>query len=354
MTIGLAIVGAGAIGAKHAEAAASAGVRLHSIVDSNLDRAEQLATRHEVSCTDDITAVLRADDVDAVAICVPNVFHKPLAVAAMEAGKHVLLEKPMGTNAAECREINRISKATGRVVQMGFVHRYTAVGKVAKSIVQQQRLGEIYHVTGQIYFRRGVPGLGRWFTNRELSGGGALIDVGVHLLDMAMFLLDFPELIDVRGQVHANFGRHMKDYVYSDMWAGPPDCNGICNVEDSAHAFIRFQNRVSFDLQVAWAGNFPPASLPTTMFGVFGDRGGMTFELFGDHIDLTYQESAKIFDEVVPAPDVNPFRDQLSDFAESIRTGKLLGATGQQGQIVQEIVDEIYASSMPQLEGALC
>lgn len=194
--------------------------------------------------------------------------------------------------------------------------------------------------------------MGKWFTTKELSGGGALIDIGVHLIDLSLHVLDFPEIADVSGQVHSIFGRRMRDYVFQHMWAGPPNCDGICDVEDSAHAFVRFRNGATLDLHVAWAGNFPEVSVPPTMMGFYGDQGGMGFQLFGDHVNYTRERAGQIVDERIDAPETVPFRDQLCDFATSIKTRQVHGATGRQGQVIQSIVDRIYDSSRP-YEGAL-
>lgn len=353
MSLNLAIIGAGSIGAKHAEAALAAGMRLGGIVDRDADRAAELATKYSVPHFTTEAAVLSDPAVQAVVIGVPNRYHRELAVAALRAGKDVLLEKPMAMCERECEEIAHVAASTGRLLQMGFVHRYTAVGRLAHQLVQENRLGNIYQVTAQVNLRRGVPGLGKWFTTKELSGGGALIDIGVHLLDLGLYLLGYPNVADVHGQVHSVFGRRMRNYVFENMWAGPANYDGICDVEDSAHAFIRFDNGVTFDLHVSWAGNFPEPSIPATLMAFFGERGGMSFELFGDHVNLAYENGNKVVDERIDAPETMMFRDQLLDFDKGIKLRRVLGAGAREGTIVQSIVDRIYQSSIP-YNTALC
>ena len=347
MSLKLAIIGAGSIGTKHAEAARAAGLDLAGIVDRDASRAAELAKIYEAPHFTEGAAVINDNSVDAIVICVPNRYHKDLAIGALQAGKDILLEKPMALNERECLEIAEVARATGRLVQMGFVHRYTAVGKVARKVIDQKRLGNVYHATAQVNLRRSVPGLGKWFTTKELSGGGALIDIGVHLIDLGMYLLNYPKVADVVGQVHSVFGRRMQNYVFENMWAGPPNHDGICDVEDSAHAFIRFQNGATFDLHVAWAGNFPEPSMPATLMGFLGERGGMAFELFGDHVNLTYENTNKVVDERLDAPDTLMFRDQLLDFAKGIQLREVQGPGVREGTIVQSIVDRIYNSSIP-------
>ncbi|MBL9162859.1 MAG: Gfo/Idh/MocA family oxidoreductase [Planctomycetaceae bacterium] len=344
----IGIIGAGAIGQKHAEAAQAAGATLRWIADLNSERAAELSSQFGGTPCNDPSMVLNDQAVDAVVIGVPNRLHHPLAVAALEAGKDVLLEKPMALTAAQCEEINDVATRTGRIVQIGFVHRYTAVGRLAKQIVSAGRLGHIYHAKAHLHIRRGVPGLGKWFTTKSVAGGGALIDVGVHLIDLALSTLGYPDVADVSGQVYSTFGRRMRGYVYENMWAGPPDWDGVCDVEDAAHAFVRFRNGATLELDVAWAGNFPEKSIPTSLMGFFGDAGGMTFELFGDHVILTSEQEGSLVDERFEAAAAEPFKDQFADFLRSIETREVTGANGCQGEVVQRIVDEIYLNSLPQ------
>ncbi len=347
MTVRVAIIGAGSIGVKHAQAAWAAGATVGCVVDADEARASALAEEFGAAHATSVLGALGDASIDGVVVCVPNCYHKALAIDALRAGKHVLLEKPMALNEAECQEINDVADSTGRVLQLAFVHRYTAVGQLAKQIAASQSLGEIYHAKAHLYFRRGVPGLGKWFTTKKLSGGGALIDLGVHLVDLAMYVLDFPTVESVCGQVYAKFGSRMNGYVYENMWAGPPNHEGVFDVEDSAHAFIRLVNGASLDLQIAWAGNFPEASMPMSLMGFFGDQGGITFELFGDHVLQSSEEGGAVVDVRLPAQETDPFRNQFADFITSIETQQLHGPTGVQGQMVQAIVDTIYRSSSP-------
>ena len=343
----IGIIGAGAIGLKHAEAAQQIGATIRCVADINLQKAVDLAEKFGGQPCEAAATAINDAETDAIIIGVPNHLHHEFAIAALEAGKDVLLEKPMAMSAAECAEINAVAARTGRMLQIGFAHRYTAVGRLARQIVDEGRLGEIYHAKAHLHFRRNVPGLGKWFTTKSISGGGALIDVGVHLLDLALWILGHPQVADVNGQVYANFGRRMRGYVFENMWAGPPDWDGVCDVEDAAHALVRFDNGATLDLNVAWAGNFPESSIPTSLMGFFGERGGMTFELFGDHATVTSERDGAVVDERIEAPTADFYRDQLADFFGSLENRRIAGPTGQDGETVQRIVDAIYRGSLP-------
>jgi len=345
MSIRLGIIGAGTIGGTHAAAAKATGLDVACVADIDAKAARSFARTHGIrEAFSDPKKVFASDGVDAVVIGVPNKFHKPLAVAAMKAGKDVLLEKPMALNRAECRQINAVAAQTKRVLQMGFMQRYTPVAVTARSFIDAGRLGKVYHIKANYYRRRGVPGLGGWFTTKALSGGGPLIDLGVHIIDLAMYLAGYPTPLRVSGKVYANFGKKMKKYLYESMWAGPPRFGGKCDVEDSAHALIRLDGGVSFEMNTTWAGNFPDDSV-NDLIGLFGDKGGVTFQLGGDTVKLATEEQGHNVDVVPKLRHAQPFEEQIKLFAHNVKTRTAPEASGRCGQIVQAILDAIYRSS---------
>ncbi|TWT41406.1 Gfo/Idh/MocA family protein [Botrimarina hoheduenensis] len=342
----LGILGAGAIGEKHANAATSVGVEVTRIVDRDGDRALALASNYDAASSNDPKSLWDDANVDAVVIGVPNCFHKPLAIDAMRAGKDVLLEKPMALTAVECDELMSVAEDTGRLLQVGYVHRFTAVGSGAKRVVDAGELGNVYHAKAHLFIRRGIPGLGGWFTTKAMSGGGCLIDLGVHLLDLSLFLLGQPTAVAVSGKTYSKFGVKMRDYVYESMWAGPPNYDGVFDVDDSAHAMITFDTGATLDLQVTWAGNLPSGALPDSLMGLFGDRGGLTFELFGDHLRLAHEIGGRNADSKLALPEADQMALQMVDFSNAVAARQHgVGATPAEGRKVQALVDAIYASS---------
>lgn len=340
----LGIIGAGTIGKKHVEAALEAGVEVAWVVDRQLDSARELAGTCGAESSDSPEDLWQDSATNSVVIAVPNYLHLPLANTALEAGKDVLLEKPMALTHKECLELSRVVETTGQILQVGYVHRYTAVAKVAKQLATGNKLGEIYHAQAMLYLRRGIPGLGHWFTDREYSGGGVLIDVGVHLIDLAMHLMGFPEVDQVLGQTFANFGVRMGDYHFDEMWAGPPNLSGTFNVEDAAQALVRFNNGAVLDLHVAWAGNYSK-QLPTSLMSFTGTQGGLSFELFGDEVNHSLEQEGSLVDGRTPVEQNDFFLEQMQDFARSVETRSVRQADVKQGCEVQAIVDAIYSSS---------
>ena len=342
----LGILGAGAIGAKHAEAAANSGVEVACVVDRDTARAAEVASVHGAESAGEPESLWKDASIDAVVIGVPNSFHKPLAIEAMRAGKDVLLEKPMALSAAECDELIAVAKETGRLLQIGYVHRYTAVGAAAKRVVDSGNLGDVYHAKAHLYVRRGIPGLGGWFTTKALSGGGCLIDLGVHLLDLSLHLMGQPTAVSVSGKAYSKFGVKLEDYVYESMWAGPPKFDGVFDVDDHATAMITFDSGATLDLQVTWACNLPDGTTPDSLMAFLGDRGGLSFELFGDHLKLRHEVAGRNADSRLALPEADQMAAQMADFAEAVAARKhRVGATPAEGRKVQALVDAIYASS---------
>ena len=347
MSIRLGIIGAGSIGAVHAKAAKEAGTTVARIADVDLAKAKELADDYDgCVATAEMKELFADDAINAVAVCVPNRWHKEIAIEAMRAGKDVLLEKPMGLNKSECEELNAVATETERVLQVGMVYRYSSAGQAAKEVVESGDLGTIYHAKAHLFRRRGVPGLGGWFTTKALSGGGPLIDLGVHIIDITSWLMGFPQPQRVSGKVYSHFGKRMKDYVYEDMWAGPPRLEGVCDVEDSAHAMVYFEGGCSLDLQVSWAINLPTPNMESAeTIGIFGDKGGLTFRLFGEHVDVATESYGRNVDTRILLTKTDQFVEQARGFAHCVKSRDTPQATGQQGYLVQSVIDAIYESS---------
>ncbi|MGI9429361.1 MAG: Gfo/Idh/MocA family protein [Bythopirellula sp.] len=347
MSIRLGIIGAGTIGEVHAQAATEAGQTVSRIADVDLSRAQDLAAEYPgCAATDQAGEVFADAAIDAVVVCVPNRWHKELAIAALQAGKDVLLEKPMGLNAGECSEIIAAAAEHKRILQIGMVYRYSAAGTAAKAVLESGDLGTIYHAKAHLYRRRGVPGLGGWFTTKELSGGGPLIDLGVHIIDISSWLMGFPKAERVSGKVYSFFGKRMKDYVYEDMWAGPPKLDGKCDVEDSAHAMIHFAGGCTLDLQVSWAINMPTLNMESAeTIGIFGDKGGLTFKLSGECVDVATEKFGRNVDEQILLAETDQFIEQAKEFAACVESRDTPTATGEHGLYTQSIIDAIYESS---------
>lgn len=348
MTIGLGIIGAGSIGRVHADAAQRNGCRVVGAWDFHPERAAALARDFGGRAVDAIDDFLALPEVDAVAIATPNSAHVGCAVKALAAGKHVLLEKPMALSVAECDRILAARDESRRVLQIGFVCRGSPTARLAKRLVESGRLGRVYHAKCSIYRRRGIPGLGGWFTTKAISGGGPLIDLGVHLIDLVRWLCGSPQALRASGATYANFGHPIDRYRFVEMWAGPPKPDGDFDVEDHATALLRFEGGLTVELNVTWAMNQPESALSDGV-RLFGDRGGVAFRIFERDLVLATEEEDRIVD-VVPKfgpedPLAGAWDEQYRQFIAAIERGVAPHASGEDGRAVQAIVEAIARSS---------
>jgi predicted dehydrogenase len=234
------------------------------------DRVRLVADTYNVPQTyHDYERLLERPDIDAVSVCLPNALHAPVSIEAMQAGKHVLVEKPLARNAAEGRAMLAAAKQHDRVLMVSFNYRHRGDVAWLKKYVDAGRLGEIYYAKAYWMRRAGIPRLGSWFVSKETAGGGPLIDLGVHVLDMAMYLMGEPHPVAVSGNTYAKFGpRNVKGWETTQFSAE----NKPYEVEDLASAFIRLDNGATLTLEASWATH----SSYGDDFGIalFGTEGG--------------------------------------------------------------------------------
>ena len=345
----IGIIGAGSIGRVHARHAAREGLSVVAAWDPVPEavealRAERSGVVHEAT----LESLLARRDLDGVVIAVPNDLHEPLAVQALQAGKHVLLEKPMATSVAACDRIIEAASRAGRQVQIGFVCRRLPAVELASALRVAGRFGRIYHAKASLYRRRGVPGLGGWFTTKSRSGGGPLIDLGVHLIDAVLEVMGRPRVLHASGATYANFGRRMKDYAFTHMWAGPPRLDGDCDVEDHATALLRCEGGATIEVNATWAMNVPDASLPDGL-AIFGDAGGCRFGMQDRTLTLATEAEGRPADLtphfVADDPMQQAWDAQARAFARMLASGGPAVATAAQGREVQAVIEAIYRSA---------
>ena len=202
----------------------------------------------------DYHEVLNDPEVDAISVCTPNNVHAAITIDALKAGKNVLCEKPAARTYQEALEMQKAQHESGKVLNIGVVNRFNDSVNRIKAYIDEGKLGEVYQVYASFRAHRSIPGLGGAFTTKAIAGGGALIDWGVHYLDIVMYCCGDPAVQTVTGQTFSQLGKDLKGYTYKDMWAGPPDLNGVYDVDDSVTAMIRTEGPV-ITLIGAWAEN---------------------------------------------------------------------------------------------------
>ncbi len=337
--LNLGIIGTGWPGQMHAEAIRAiqeANVYACADVDEARRRAfEESYVPEKAYCN--YEELLTDSRVEAVIVCLPNFLHFPATLAALEAGKHVLCEKPPTLNAAEMKVLREEAKKRGLIYCFSRQGRFTPAMRMARSFITEGRLGRIYHATATFVRSRGIPaGMGNWFTEKQRSGGGALIDIGIHALDSVWYLLGTPRPVSVSAQVFQNFA-HL---------AGVP----VFDVEDAAYAFIRFENHVVVQLETAWAGNLTDEIPPRQYFGrelvnstVFGTKATIRlnpFALFEDQNGVLVDVPLE-----VKAGGPNGFELQLRNFLASVQGNARPVNDADQAVALMEMLDAIYASS---------
>jgi len=340
--IRIGIIGAGNIGNVHIQTFKQLpdDVSIQAITDAYLPLAEQRAAEHGIpKCYSTAEELIADPDIDAVVIGVPNQWHAPIAIQALRAGKHVLLEKPMAIDVASAREIVRAQRESGKIVMIPHQMRWESIPLQVKEQVEQGALGTIYNAKVGWFRRKGIPGWGTWFTQREQSGGGPLIDIGVHMLDLAFFLMNNPKPVSVYGSTYAEFGPKKRGI---GTW-GKPNWNGTFDVEDLATALIKMEDGSTLSLEVSWAVHMDTDS--KHFIHLMGSEGGASIRgNEGKLLTETFERAMEV-NLTTPQNDEGG-RVRLSrHFVECIREGKEPTTSVMTGFTNNLILDAIYESS---------
>ena len=345
MTLGMGLIGAGGIAELHAQHMQEAGMELRGVCDVDIGRADKLATKYP-GCkkTDSLDELLSDKQIQAVIVAVPNVYHAPTAIAALKAGKDVLLEKPMAMNVTECDQIITAAMASDRILQMGFVCRCYPCTVAAMNFIRAGRLGHIYHAKAAFRRRRGIPGLGGWFTTKSMSGGGPLIDLGVHVIDLAWHLAGHPAPERASGACYSVFGSPIEKYTYKDMWAGPPRPDGTFDVEDAATGMIRFEDGLTLQVDAVWAANMPDEVLKDGVM-LWGDKGGMYLNHITGELRFIFEDCGHVVEVKPEYKEFIPWVEQLKRFRKAVETRETPDASADHGRMVQAMLDALYESS---------
>ncbi len=336
----LGIIGAGWPGQQHAIAARSnEEVRLYACADSDEQRLVDFQKEFRPERTfRSYEELIHDRAIDGVVICLPNFLHFPVSLAVLEAGKHVLCEKPPTMTAAEMKILRDKARERKLIYSFSRQFRFTPAMRAAKEAIEQGRLGRIYNAQATFVRSRGIPTWGGgWFVDKKRSGGGALIDIGIHALDAVWFLMGTPRPVSISAKVFRNFPQ---------LATGVP----IFDVEDAAYAFIRFQNDAVVQLEACWAGNLPDSVPSRKYFGrelinsmIYGTKGAIRLNpltLFedceGEIISVSLMQAGG---------EPGGFESQLRNFIGAVRGIVELVNDADQAVALMEMIDAIYLSS---------
>lgn len=268
-TLRAGVIGAGDIGQKgHIPGFQAAGVEVIAVCDSNLQRAKEAAAKFNIPrAYGHYRELLADDDIDLVSIGLPNALHAPVSIAALEEGRHVLCEKPMSVNSADAQAMIEASHKAGKLLSINQHMRFDGASLAMRDAVASGQFGKVYLADVRMIRQNSIPGFGSWFTNKDLAGHGALFDIGVHMLDLAMFLLGFPEVTAVKGYLSSQLGDQK---IGLGGWGIDRGTQGRFDVDDTAIATLTLKDGGQVRLIVTWAA----FGLPEERVILYGTRGG--------------------------------------------------------------------------------
>lgn len=310
------------------------------------ERARKAVEKYECgTAITDYHIALEDPEIEAVSVCTPNNVHMPISVDALRAGKNVLCEKPAARTYAEALEMQRVQHESGKVLNIGVVNRFDDSVNFIKKYIDEGKLGDVYHVYASFRAHRSIPGLGGAFTTKEIAGGGALIDWGVHYLDIVMYCCGDPTVKTVSGETFSKLGCDIETYAYKDMWAGPPVKDGIYNVDDSVTALIRTSGPV-ITLNGAWAENIGESE---QYIDFIGDKAGIRLQYGQDFTIYTAEHGALV--EYKPQFTIRDhFQNEINAFVDCIETGKKLPSHIDTVIVTAEMMEAIYDSAQQHKE----
>ena len=286
--------------------------------------------------------VLSDPEIEAVSICTPNNVHATISIDAMRAGKNVLCEKPAARTYAEALEMQKVQHETGKVLNIGVCNRFHNGVKTLKKLIDEGAFGDIFHVYISFRAFRSIPGLGGDFTTKAVAGGGALIDWGVHFLDIVMFCCGDPKPLTVTSETFCKLGKNISEYVYpGTMWAGPPKLDGICDVEDSVTALIRTEGP-TITVNGAWAQNVKNEEM---FIDFMGDKGGCRIDYYTKDFTVYTTKDGELY-EYKPQFEPNiQIASEIDEFLDCIKSGKKLPNHIDTNIITSKMMQAIYDSA---------
>lgn len=340
--IKVGIIGTGSISHLHmAGYLALKNVEVVACCDVNEKRAFDFAKKYNVGRVfTDYNEILKMEDLDAVSICTWNNGHAPITIAAIKANKHVLCEKPPAMNVYEAFEMEKAAKESDKLLMIGFVRRFGKNTKIIQDFISKGTLGDIYYAKTSCVRRCGNPG--GWFSDKKRSGGGPLIDLGVHMIDLARYLLGKPHAVTVNGSTFSNIGPR-NNVKMVDRYR-PADVDDFCDVEDIAIAMIRFDNGTVLNVETSFSQHIKEEKLTLELYGT---KGGAVIEpemeIFTEDNDYLVDLKPR-FTEDEDIFEAN-FKAETAHFIDCIANGTKCINPVEDGVELMKILDAIYLSA---------
>lgn len=316
-------------------------VEVIAACDINKERVKKFAETYHIANTfTDYHELLKMKEIDAVSITAWNNVHAPASIAALKAGKHVLCEKPLALNAEQALKMVEISKESGKILMVGFCRRFGENAAALKEMIEKGDLGQIYYAKTGCLRRWGNPG--GWFSDRSKSGGGPVIDLGVHMIDLVRYLSGKPRAVSVMASTFDHMG--MRTEVRGITKYNSADYSEYNDVEDCATALIRFENGMTLFFETSWVQNIKEDSL---YLELFGDKAGARMEPAFEIYESKYnylRDTKPILNAEGSAFEHN-FIEEIKHFINCITGGAVCLNPAEDGLELMRIIDAIYQSA---------
>lgn len=282
---------------------------------------------------------LNDPELDAVSVCTHNDFHSIISIDFLKAGKNVLCEKPAARILSEALEMQKAAHETGKVLNIGVCNRFNTYVMKIRELIDSGELGEVYHAYASFRKHRSIPGIGGDFTTKSKSGGGALIDWGVHFIDLIMYCCGDPKPLTATGEAFCKLGKDIPNYTYTGMWAeDTADMNGTYDVDDSVVGVVRTTGPV-ISFNGAWAQN---VGVDEMYIDFMGDKAGIRLSYCSD-FRLWSVKNGMLTETKVSARETNMYENEINDFIRCIKSGdknqQYIDYTVETSKILQAIYD---------------
>jgi len=341
--IKIGIIGTGSISNEHINSyLKNPNVELYAFCDINEEHLNTMSEKYGVTKKfTNMNEMLSLKEIDAVSVCTWNSAHAPCVIAALNTGKHVMCEKPMATSAEDARAMKAAADKNGKLLMIGFVRRYGNDCELLEDFISTGYFGDLYYAKATYLRRKGSPG--GWFGDKSRSGGGPLIDLGVHVIDLVRYLMGNPKPVSIYGATFKKLfdRKNVKDEV--GYTSSSKTDNDIFDVEDLVTAMIRFDNGAVLSIESSFSLN------------IKNDEGKI--ELFGTKAGAKLDPDLQLFTEVngyMANVNLNTstalsfnglFAKEIDHFVSCVKDGIPCKSPAQDGVDIMTIIDAIYESA---------
>lgn len=306
--------------------------KAQAMKDEYPNKIEQVISDYKIALND--------EEVDAVYITTPNYAHYTITMDALKAGKHVFCEKPITVSYDLSVKMAEEAERQGKMLNIGVCNRYHKSVEMLREYYQQGKFGNIYHIYCSFRAFRNIPGLGGAFTDKKQSGGGVLIDWGVHFFDLVLYILGGAKVKNLTCDTYSEMAKDMKSYKYHNMWAeDTADIeNGVNDVDDYITGYVR-TDKASISFNGAWAQNIDKTEM---YIDILGDKGGARLDYGGL---FTFTDGSTLETERLEYQIPDMYLKENQAFIESIESG-----VKNKGNVIEvletaKLLDALYESA---------